>query len=173
MVPTRFRPPPSRLVAVLFAVCGVLAYEFALLWSRYGPVSVGSPWSLGLLAMPVVLMLTATRGRWDSRTVVALLVLGVVASAVGFLESTATVVEPALTGETYYALEYDWQSNTLLFGETAPGGTPVGSARPNRLSAVLGAVALALGVYGWLPRQVSTRSSDDCVSSEGGVKSTR
>ncbi|MFD1513998.1 hypothetical protein [Halomarina rubra] len=168
MVPTPVRPTRRQLGGGAVAVCSVLGYEFSLFWVNYGPVSNHEFWLLGLLAVPVALMLTATRGRWDSRTVVALLVLGTVTSVVGLVGSSAVApAGPILGPETYHAFRYDWASNTLRYGQTNPGGTPPSLVHPHRLSMLFGVVALTLGAYGWLPwRRTRDRrsASGECAA---------
>jgi len=145
----RWRPALLGAVALLVAV----GYQLALFWVNYGPVPNHELVMLAFLALPVRLAVTAGPGAWDRRTVVALLGLGVAASLVGVVGYGGGAADVLVTGlDAYHAFRYDWATNTLRFGDAVPGSTPVGSVSPNRPSALLGTVALALGGYGWVPR---------------------
>jgi hypothetical protein len=151
-----WRPALLGAAALLVAA----GYQVALFWVNYGPVPNHEPWLLALLALPVGLAVTAGPGAWDRRTVAALLTLGIVAAFVGVVGYGRGAADVLVTGpDAYHAFRYDWTTNTLRYGDAVPGGTPVGSVSPNRPSALLGTVALALGGYGWEPRKRRALSS--------------
>ncbi|MWG34485.1 hypothetical protein [Halomarina oriensis] len=154
------RRPSLRTLSVgTLVLLAVVGYQFTLFWTNYGPVPFHDLFVLVLLAVPVALAVTAGRGRWSWSTVVALLALGLATSTVGFVGSGGLTRAVARSGpDVYHAFRYDWTSNVLRYGQTFPGGVPVSSVRPNRLSTLLGTVALSLGTYGWLPKR---RPADD------------
>lgn len=147
---TTARRAGLHLFAAALAVTVSMCYLGAMLLTLYGPF--GDSWLFVVLALPVVFLSLGSNPHWDRRTVGALVCLGVVAGCVGLYGDGSSGFALGTYGpDAFYTYAYDWQTNTLHHGMTNPGSSPLVRTRPNRESLVVGAISLALGIYGMLP----------------------
>ncbi|MFC5970547.1 hypothetical protein ACFPYI_04310 [Halomarina salina] len=133
----------------------VAVYVVSVFWTYYGLQSAGYL-ALGVtLGVPLLALVSGPTGIWQRRTVFALFVFGVVALIVGVIGSgvVSALTAPVNPSEYYYGFDYDWTTNTLRFGLTRTGAVYDSTVHPNRGSVLLGALVIALGLYGRLPER--------------------
>lgn len=151
------RPPPITVSPHLRWCCVALfvavVYALVMFYGFYGSVSVALPALVLVVGGPLLVKLVAPAGQWHRRTVVALFVLGSVATLVGIIGSGAvsTAGAPVNPSQYHWGYEYNWAANTLHFGLTRDGTMYPSSVRPNRGSLLLGIATTTLGVYGRMP----------------------
>lgn len=135
-----------------------VAYVVGMFWTRYGLESVTFGWLFVGVALPITIAVVGPSGQWDRRLVLALVALGVLAIVDGIIGSGVVgTMGPMSRGGAPWVVEYDWGTNTLRFGRTSPSGTPPKHVQPNRRSVLIGTLALAVGLYGRLPRRWLTQ----------------
>lgn len=145
----RMRRLPTWGVAVLSVVVAV-GYVAGLGWSLYGVQPDWPFWAWLLLgAIGLLLWVVTTEHQTRATYVSALLiVLGVSLAVLGLIGSGAYSLGPVYTADdVYYGITYDWDTNTLRFGETIPRDKPPVKVHPNRPLLGAGTLLTALGIY--------------------------
>lgn len=138
----------SLRLAVLSVVVAV-GYIAGVGWTMYGmqadwPFLTWVLLGVGAVLLWLVMVGERTRPQWGAGLLVG---LGLCLAILGWIGSGAGGAIPAYGGDdVYWAITYDWASNTLRFGETIPSARPPVRVHPNRALLLGGTLLTALGL---------------------------
>lgn len=133
----------------VLSVVVAVGYVAGLGWTLYGMHADWPFLTWVLLGVGAVLLWLAfvderTRSQWVATLLVG---LGLCLAILGWIGSGAAGTLPAYGGdEVYWAITYDWASNTLRFGNTIPSADPTVRVHPNRALLLGGTLLTALGL---------------------------